>query len=44
MQLEDKKELQTRLEYFSYSNDEKMSITRIEAKYLADLINIDWRK
>lgn len=44
MYLEDKKDLQTRLNNFSLDNDEFYKITRIEAQYLAKLVNADWRK
>ena len=44
MQIEDKKDLQTRLSYFSLGDDKHMKITRIEARYLASLVNDDWRK
>jgi len=44
MNIEDKKDFQMRLTNFSFGDEETMSITRIEANYLAILINKDWRK
>lgn len=44
MDIGDKKDLQSRLLFFSNGDEEYMEITRIEAKYLGDLVNDDWRR
>ena len=44
MHIEDKKDLQSRLIFFANGNDEKYSITRLEANYLSSLVNEDWRR
>ena len=44
MHIEDKKDLQGRLERFSFGDEEKYSITRKEAQYLSSLVNEDWRR
>jgi hypothetical protein len=43
MHREDKKDFQSRLQKFSLGDEESYKITRIEAQYLATLINEDWR-
>lgn len=44
--IEDKKDLQSRLMRYAYDTDERFPVmlTHIEAKYVADLINEDWRR
>lgn len=46
MNIEDKKDLQSRLEKFANDSNEDYPIilTHIESKYIAGLINADWRK
>ena len=44
MAIEDKKDLQWRLYYFVNGADKYFKITRIEAQYLASLVNKDWRR
>lgn len=43
MQIEDKKDLQGRLQKFSLGDEEYYQVTRLEARYLGELINKDWR-
>ena len=38
----DKGDLEWRLKNFSVGDQEFMEITRIEAKYLSELVNADW--
>ena len=40
----DKKDLQWRLDHFANGDEEYYNITRIEAQYLASLVNEDWRR
>lgn len=44
METADKKDLQQRLSHFSHGEDTYFKITRIEADYLQELVNADWRK
>jgi len=44
MNIEDKKDLQSRLTRFSLGDEEHYKITRIEARYISGLVNEDWRK
>jgi hypothetical protein len=44
MEKTDKQDLQMRLENFSHGDETYMKITRIEADYLQNLVNEDWRK
>lgn len=44
MDIADKKDLQHRLENFANSDSVYYNITRLEAHYLQELINEDWRK
>jgi hypothetical protein len=44
MEKADKQDLQHRLSHFSHGEEMFMKINRIEADYLQDLVNEDWRK
>jgi hypothetical protein len=42
--LDDKKDLAKRLHNFTFENEKRYSITRIEADYLSKLVTEDWHR